>query len=547
MSESVHTALVRDYLRSYFEYQPEYAFFLGLHEYAGRIGDPSRAASDARIARLQDFQRGLAAVEREELSETQRFDLDLVRGAVEYELYSLEDLREREWNPMAYLGPTGVSSYAKRSYAPLEDRVQHMTAHLRGVPGYLAIGLENLRPDLARPVLEASVEAFDGQVAYLRGEARQSVEDVSDETLLREFDAASQAAADALEEFTGRLRERLPDAHGDFAIGTQSYERMLSTGEMVDMSVQRVLEVGMADLRRNQELLRETANKIAPGADVAETVRALGKEHPTADQLIPETADMLEELRSFIIEREIATVPSEVRCKVEETPPFMRWAFAAMDPPGPFETVATEAYYYVTPVEPEWSPEKQEEWLSRFDYYTLRDVSVHEAYPGHYLHFLHLQQAPSDASKALISYAFTEGWAHYCEQMMVEAGYRDHDPKLQLAQLIEALLRDCRYIVSILMHTQGMSVEDATRFLMHEAYMEELPASREAQRGTFDPGYLYYTLGKLMLLKLREDYERERGADFNLHEFHDRCLSYGAPPVPLLRRQMLTDASGPAL
>jgi uncharacterized protein (DUF885 family) len=541
MPDARFAALAAEYLRRMYDYSPQLARSLGLHEYDGRMADPSASARSARVSELRDLRRRLSQVQDQDLDEQERFDRDLIGANLEHELYQLEGLRAHEWSPLVHVYPADVSDYVKREYAPLPDRVRSMTEQLRAVPEYLAEGWRSLRPDLPRDPLEIAISAFDGQAAYLRGDIREAALEVPDRALLSEFESACAAAAAALEGFADRLRERLPAAHGEFAIGRESYESMLRTGELLDLPLERVLEVGEANLRANEELLGETAERINPGRSMEETMRALGREHPPADRLVPETAELLEDIRAFLIERDIVGVPSEVRCIVRETPPSMRWAFAMMDSAGPFEATATESYYYVTPVEPDWSPEQQEEWLSRFDYHTLRDVSVHEAYPGHYLHFLHMKRAPSDVSKVLTSYAFVEGWAHYAEQMMVESGFRDFDPKLRLAQLKEALLRNCRYIVSIGMHTQGMSVDDATRFLMEHGYMEELPARKEAQRGAFDPGYLNYTLGKLMLLKLREEYELERGMDFSLREFHDRVLACGAPPIPLLRKQLLSE------
>lgn len=544
MSDVQLQELATRYVTALREYRPERAATDGLHEYDGRIGDPSESALKERVAELRTFEGQFAEIDPARLREADLYTLELLRAGMRNELFELETLRAHEWNPLTYLFPTSVHGYVKRSYAPLPERVQAMTRHLAAVPEYLDAALPNLRDELPRGPLETAMSAFGGQLEYVRGELRHSIEGLESSGLAREFDQARAAAVAAMEAFAAQLEARLPRAGDEFAIGKAAYEEMLRSGEMVELPLEGVLQAGEANLQRNEDLLRETARRVNPGGTVSDTMRQLGDEHPTAAGLIPETATMLEEIRTFLIEHDVVNVPSEVRCRVEETPPYMRWGFAFMDSPGAFEQTATEAYYYLTPVEPDWTPEQQEEWLSRFSYHTLKDVSIHEAYPGHYLHWQHMASAPSDAAKTLISYAFVEGWAHYCEQMMVETGYGNHDPKLLLAQLTEALLRNCRYIVSILMHTQGMSVDDATQFLMEHGYMDELPARREAVRGTFDPGYLNYTLGKLQFLKLREDYEREQGMGFSMREFHDRCLSYGAPPVPLLRKQLLSDGAG---
>ena len=312
---------------------------------------------------------------------------------------------------------------------------------------------------------------------------------------------------------------------------------------MVDMSLERLLNIGEADLRRNLKRFADVAASIDADKTPAEVMAAIAADHPAADMLIDETRDMLEDIRQYLIDKDIVSVPSEVRCRTVPTPSFMRWAFAALDFPGPYEEKATETYYYVTPVEEHWSDAEKEEWLTSFNYATLRAVSVHEAYPGHYVHYLHTRNADSMMSRVFGAYSFWEGWAHYAEQVMVEAGYLA-EPRNELGQLTEALLRDCRFICAIRMHTQGMTVAEATRFFMENAFLEELPARKEAMRGTFDPMYLNYTLGKLMILKLRDDFIAATGDAFSLRRFHDEFLSYGAPPIPLAREMMLGEDSG---
>ncbi len=294
------------------------------------------------------------------------------------------------------------------------------------------------------------------------------------------------------------------------------------------------------------EALRKVVREIDPAKSPAEVIRQMSQEHPSEQTLIEDTRRMLDDLRAFLVERNIVTIPTEVRPLVEETPPFARWAFAMMDTAGPFEEVATESFYYVTPPEPTWSPEQKEEWLTKFDYYTLKNVSIHEAYPGHYVHFLHLKAAPSRPARIFTSYSFVEGWAHYTEEMMVEQGI-DPSPQFRLAQILDALVRNVRYLAAIRMHTGEITVDQATRMFREHAFMEELPARKEAVRGTFDPGYLNYTLGKLMVRKLRADYQTEQGANFSLRKFHDTLLALGAPPLPLARKALLVRADGALL
>ena len=256
---------------------------------------------------------------------------------------------------------------------------------------------------------------------------------------------------------------------------------------------------------------------------------------------------MLEAIRQALIDFDVISVPSEDRCQVIETPAYMRYAFAAMDSAGALESKATESFYYVTPVDEDWNDTQREQWLSNFNYETLKVISVHEVYPGHFVHNLHNRYGrPLPLiNRAATSYAFSEGWAHYTEQMMLETEYGAGQPALLLTQLLEALVRNCRFVCSIRMHTEGMTVDEATKFFMDNAYMGELPARREALRGTFDPGYLNYTLGKLMILKMREDYRKKRGSGYSLKDFHDQLLSFGGPPLPLVREAMLGESGEP--
>ncbi len=342
-------------------------------------------------------------------------------------------------------------------------------------------------------------------------------------------------------------KEKLPKANMNFTLGRENYRKMLE-GEMIYIEPEKILEIGMKQLREEQKLFDETAKKINPNKKPVEVYEDIKKDHPSAPSLIPDARKNLEAIRQFLIDKKIVTVPYDVRVKVEETPQFARaTSFASMDTPGPYETKATEAYYYITPVEDNWTAKQKDEWLTAFNYYTTDIVSIHEAYPGHYLQFLHLNSSDASKVKKIFgSYVFTEGWAHYTEKMIIDEGYgSDKDSiiaaKYRLAQLDESLLRLCRLCVSVKMHCLGMSVDDATKFFMENCYYEEKPARQEAIRGTYDPGYLYYTLGKLMILKLREDYKKQEGSSYTLKKFNDNFINNGMPPVPLMREILLED------
>ena len=552
-------ALAERAIREHWEFVPTAGSRIGRHEYDGRLPDFSGGRIGRRVEELHRTLAQLSAIPvddangADEPARMDRLSRSLLEMFLRRELFSLEEMRTLHDNPQRQVGYIGVGSYVQRDYAPLPERLRSATAILRDVPDFL-VTVDNLtEPELGEPVRDMAVEAYRGMASFYRAglstassECAATASDVA-----AEFDAARETAAVATTEFAQRLRDR--GMRPEFAIGRDLYSRMLQVGEGVDTPLLDVLSIGQANLEQNLRRLDEAAALVSPGMSVREAVAQVAADHPTADALIPETRNMLEDIRQALIDHDIISVPSEERCQVTETPSYMRYAFAAMDSPGGLEEVATEAFYYVTPVEPDWTPRQQEEWLTNFNYHTLQIVSVHEVYPGHYVHNLHNRYSSSGERRALplinrvaTSYAFTEGWAHYTEEMMLETEYGRSNPALRLTQLLEALVRNCRYLCSLGMHTQGMTVDEATKFFQAHAYMEEHPARREALRGTFDPGYLNYTLGKLMLLKLRQDWRRQEGSAYSLRRFHDATLSWGAPPVPLLRQAML-DEPGDAI
>ena len=552
-------ALAERAIREHWEFVPTAGSRIGRHDYDGRLPDFSSGRVTRRIEEVHRTLAQLSSLSEgdadgsDEPARMDRLSRSLLEMFLRRELFNLEEMRTLHNNPQRQVGYIGVGSYVQRDYAPLPERLRSATAILRDVPDFLVTVDELTDSELGEPIRDMAVEAYRGMASFYRtGLAAASSECAAiAPDVAAEFDAARETAALAVTEFAQRLQAR--QIRPEFAIGRDLYSRMLQVGEGVDTPLLDVLSIGQANLEQNLRRLDEAAALVAPGKSVREVVVQVAANHPAAEALIPETRDMLEDIRQALIDHDIISVPSEERCQVTETPSYMRYAFAAMDSPGGLEEVATEAFYYVTPVEPDWTPRQQEEWLTNFNYDTLKIVSVHEVYPGHYVHNLHNRYSRAGERRDLplinrvaTSYAFTEGWAHYTEEMMLETEFGRDNPALWLTQLLEALVRNCRYLCSLGMHTQGMTVDEATKFFQAHAYMEEHPARREALRGTFDPGYLNYTLGKLMLLKLRQDWRRQEGSAYSLRRFHDATLSWGAPPVPLLRQAML-DEPGDAI
>ena len=534
-------ALSERLITEHWDFYPTSGSRIGRHEYDGRLPD----LSPSRInPRMQELRRGLTELRRMDASDLEveeQLSHKMLDLFLQRELFTFEEMRPLEDNPMRQAGFLNMGGYVRRDYAPLEDRIRSATTALGQVPDFLHTLDSALREDLSRHLVDMSVESYGGMAHFYRTDLSAFAGAVHDRQISTGFIEAIDTAAAALDAFVDKLKQRAKAKDNDFAIGNHLYSRMLTTGEALDVSLERIAAVGQANLEENLRQLRELAASIAPGKSVREIVDHNSRNHPDAGSLIPDTQELLEDIRQSLLDYDIISLPSEDRCQVVETPAYMRYAFAAMDSAGALETRATESFYYVTPVEGHWTEEQAEEWLSKFDYNTLKIISIHEVYPGHFVHGLHNRygRALPLINRASTSYAFTEGWAHYTEQMMVETEYGRNKPELQLTQLLEALVRNCRYMCSIAMHTGDMTVDEATQFFVDNAFMGEHPSRREALRGTFDPGYLNYTLGKLMILKLREDYEKEQNGGYSLKNFHDRLLSYGAPPLPLLREAML--------
>ena len=548
--------VAEEYVKGWLAAHPLSATSLGFHEYDGRINDYTRLSIDAELSRLKRFDERLKKFDTGKLKAASDLQLRILIAAVRRDLFDLQDRASFENNPMIYAQALDVNVYIKRNFAPLEDRVRSIISIENQMPNIVIAAKTNLAPVLPRPYVELAMQIARGAADFLKKDLVAALKGLKDEKLIAAFQLSNRKASLALIEYANWLeKEKLPKAIGEWALGEEKYHRILAETELVDLPPARILEIGLAELKHEQEVFAEAAKQIDPDKPAPEVFKEIQKDHPTPEALVSDTAKNLEAIRKFVVERELISMPSKVRAEVKETPQFARaTSFASMDSPGPFEKKASEAYYYVTPTEKDWPDQQKEEWLTAFNYYTTDVVSIHEVYPGHYTQFLHLNA--SDATKAekiFSSYAFVEGWAHYAEKMVIDEGYgrsKSDTPteeevkraaKYRMAQADEALLRLCRLCVSIKMHTQGMSVEEGTKFFQENCYYEEKPSRAEAMRGTFDPGYLNYTLGKLQILKLRKDYEAQEGSAFSLKKFHDAMLKHGMPPIRLLREIMLKD------
>jgi uncharacterized protein (DUF885 family) len=523
-------ALEREIVGHLFRLQPSYAVGLGLHDYDGRVPDLSTPATEAWALAADRLLGRLRGIEDASLPEPRRVDRFLLELLLESPLFDLREGRDLDRNPMSYVGTVSLTPYLVRDYAPVPQRVAAIVAILESVPSLLETGRRRLSGPLPKPFVELAVAIGGGLSAHF-GEAEEFA---ARGDLAPKVAAARATAEAAVSAFLVWLRDEcLPRATADFALGARRFQRLLFVREGIEVPIEEMRRAGAADLARNQARLDEIAR--AERASIDALLDRLSRDHPASSDVLATARQYVDETRRFVLDRDLASIPEPAVCRVEETPIWGRaLSTASMNPPGPFDSGPIDGIYYVTPVDPKWTPAQQEEWLRSFNRSLLRNITVHEVYPGHYLQFLHFHQQPGSlARKVYLSPSFVEGWAHYTEQLAIEQGIGGASSAAEVAELHDALLRDCRLLASIGLHTQGMSLEDATQLFQREAHFERLPAEREAIRGTFNPEYYCYTLGKLAILNARSQLLASRFGG-SLRAFHDAVLGFGCPPVGLL-------------
>jgi len=534
----------RYFAEVYFKYRPSDGTQAGFHQYDRLLEDYSKAAVEERIGALRKAEKTFAAINPQ--NATEQADRDLVLNDTRASLLELEQVRGWEKNPDRYSsGVSGsVFTLISRSFASPEERMRSVIARERQMPAVFEAARANLK-DVPKIYTEIAIEQMPGIVSFFQNDVPLAFSKVTDQALLAEFKSMNQLVIDSLKQYESYLKtELLPKSNGDFRIGAEAFRKKLALEEMVDLPLDRLQEIGMANLRENQRMFKEVAAKVDNKRTPQQILEETTKDHPAPDKLLQTFRDTLGGLADFIQSKHIITIPSPVRPILEETPPFLRaLTFASMDTPGPYEKTAKEAFFNVTLPEKSWSAKQTEEHMEGFNRGTIISTAVHEAYPGHYVQFLWMQNVQSKVRKLLGANSNAEGWAHYTEQMMLDEGYGGGDLKLRLGQLQDALLRNARFIVGIQMHTGKMTMEQGIDFFVKEGYTSRANGERETKRGTSDPTYLYYTLGKLEILKLREDYRKMKGNAFSLEEFHNRFMKEGFPPIKIVRRALLGNDS----
>jgi len=547
MQAQTWDSLVDSYFdEAVFPFGPTGAVQSGFHAYDAQLEDFSRASIDKEIAESRRFETAFTAFPADKLSADQQADREMVLNNIRGTLLALESIRMWEKDPDQYASTASGAAFTimSRTFAPPDARLRSLIAREKLMPKLFAEGKANLK-NPPKVYTEVAIEQIPGIVSFFQKDVPLAFKDVKDPALLSEFRQSNAVVIKELQTWLSWLKsDLLPRSKGDYRLGADNYRKELLYSEMVDIPLDKLLEIGYANLRENQRQFSETAKKIDPNKTAQQILEEAEKDHPAADKLLQSFRDTLAGLREYIVEHHLMTIPSPVMPIIEETPPFMRaLTSASMDTPGPYEMVAKEAYFNVTLPEKSWKPAQTEDYMQSFNRGTIISTAVHEAFPGHYVQFLWMPTAPSKVRKLISANTYVEGWAHYCEQMMIDEGYGGGDLKLRLGQLQDALLRNARFIVGIKLHTGQMTFEEGVDFFVKEGYQTKITGERETKRGTSDPIYLYYTLGKLEILKLREDYKKMRGSAFTMEEFHNKFLGQGMPPIKIVRKKMLGNDS----
>ncbi|HEX2250209.1 MAG TPA: DUF885 domain-containing protein [Gemmatimonadales bacterium] len=534
-------SFVSGFLETYFEANPLFAVYQGRHEYDGQFPDWSEAGLKRWMSRLHQLRDSAATFPIDTADQSQRLERDYVVAVIDRDLFWGERADWPRRNPEYYTGSIDPNVYIAREYAPLPQRMRAYTRYAANLPAALSHVRTNLRTPMPKSYADIGRGRIGGLASYLKSDVPQVFDSVNDPSLRREFEAANAGAIKALEALSAWFGEQAERGTDNYALGPELFAAMLRMTEGVETPLDELERRGQEDMDRNLTALKEACSRFAPGESIRRCVTRMNA-HKPAGSPVEAARQQLDTLEAFVRDNDIVSIPGRERALVEESPPYQRFNFAYIDIPGPYEK-GLPSIYYISPPDPSWPAQEQQDYVPGVA--DLLFTSVHEVWPGHFLNFLHSNRSSSMFGRVFVGYAYAEGWAHYTEEMMWEAGLGRRDPEIHIGQLANALLRNARYLSAIGLHTKGMTIAESERLFREQAYQDAANARQQAARGTYDPAYLNYTLGKLMIMKLREDWTRERGGREAWYDFHNRFLSFGGPPIPLVRRAMIGD--GPAL
>jgi uncharacterized protein DUF885 len=530
------------YLESYFAVHPDVAVSAGRHEFDGKLPDFSKEGNDREIARLHS-ERDRASAFGAGLDDKQKFERDYLLSSIDSDLFWLETAKWPYRDPYFYSGPIDPDVYLTRAYAPLDRRMRAFIDYERALPVTLRQVQANLRTPMPRTYVDQGRLTFGGLAQYFEKDVPGIFATVNSPALQKEFADANREAIRVLKSLDLWFESQRASANDDFALGAENFQKMLHATERVDMPLEQLRALGQRDLDRNMAALKEACALLTPGKSLQDCVAKEAADKPRGKP-VEAAREQLTQLRDFVIAKNLVTIPGTEQAMVDEAPPYMRWNFAYINIPGPYEK-GLPSVYYISPPDPKWPAAEQKAYLPGKA--TLLFTSAHEVMPGHFLQFLHANRAPSKFGQVFVGYAYAEGWAHYTEELVWDAGINSGDPETHVGQLMEALLRNVRFLSAIGMHTGSMTVADSEKMFREMAFSDAGNARQQAARGTFDPAYLNYTMGKLMIRKLRDDWTATRGGRTAWKDFHDQFLQFGGPPIPLVRSAMLGPNAGPPL
>jgi len=535
----------------YFQENPTLATSLGVHKYDSQLENYSKSRVAYQIKELNKFAARVERTDPQQLSVQVQGDRELLLSSIKSQLLTLETIRPLENNPDTYSSGIAASAFVimSRQYASVDERLRSLVAREKQMPQVLQEARNNLH-NPPKIFTDVALEQLPGIIDFFQHDVPLAFANTKDPALKKQFDIANAAVIQALHDYQTWLRTvMLPLSHGDFRLGANIFRQKLWYDEMVDAPLDQLIAMDLEDMHRNQKEFARVAKAIDPNKTPQQVLQMMMVDYPQPRSLLTSFSNTFDQLIQFIKNKHLITIPSDVRPILQETPPFMRaLTFASMDTPGPFEKHATEAYFNVTLPNANWNKQKTQDFMKLFNYPVISSIAVHEAYPGHYVQFLWVPLNRDRVRKVLGASSNSEGWAHYCEQMMLDEGFgpQGNDVKskrelnmLRMGELLEALLRNARFVVGIKLHTGEMTFDQAVNFFEKEGYQSHATSVVETKRGTSNPTYLYYTLGKLEILKLRADVKAKQGAAFNLQKFHDDFMRQGFPPIKIVRRAML--------
>jgi hypothetical protein len=523
------------FLTGAFQHNPVFAANAGKHEFDGKLPDYSPAGLKATADWLHAQRNAFAAFTDDKLDEKGRFQRDYVLAVIDGQLFWLEDSGFAYSNPAYYAGDLSPSMYLTRPYAPLPQRMAAFVTYQEALPKALEQIKANFKLPLPASYIDLGVNSFGGFASFFKSDVPAIFAEVKDDALQARFKASNAAAVKASQDLADWLKAQKPQATQGFALGADKFSKMLHATELVDTPLAQLKAAGESDLQRNLDALKAACDQYAAGKSLSDCVAKVNEDKP-AGGAVEGARAQLAGLRQFIVDKDLVTIPGTEEAKVEEAPPFNRWNFAYIEIPGPYEK-NLPSVYYIAPPDPTWPKAEQQAYIPGKS--VLLFTSAHEVWPGHFLQFLHANRAEWKFGQLFVGYAYAEGWAHYCEEMMFDAGLEGATPETHIGQLSEALLRDVRYLSAIGLHTGGMTMAQSEQMFKDKAFQDPGNARQQAARGTYDPAYLNYTLGKLMIMQLRDDWTKTHGGRAGWKAFHDQFLSYGGPPIPLVRAQML--------